>query len=73
MPKNVSDKNKSGEKSFKSDNNNNSGIGYGYYEEGPLRNKKKNAHRSTEHFEKEKKAVSYFNKINYILIFYIFI
>jgi len=38
----------------KSDNNNNSGLGYGYYEEGPLRNKKKNAHRSTEHFEKER-------------------
>ena len=65
MPKNVADKNKS----FKSDySNNNSGLGHGYYEEGSLRNKKKNAHKSTEHFEKEKKVVSYMN-LNVILYF----
>ena len=63
MPKNVADKNKS----FKSDySNNNSGLGHGYYEEGSLRNKKKNPHKSTEHFEKEKKVVSYMN-LNIIL------
>jgi hypothetical protein len=63
MPKNVADKNKS----FKSDySNNNSGLGHGYYEEGTLRNKKKNPNKSTEHFEKEKKVVSYM-KLNIIL------
>ena len=67
MPKNVADKNKS----FKSDySNNNSGLGHGYYEEGSLRNKKKNPHKSTEHFEKEKKVVSYMN-LNIILYFQI--
>ena len=67
MPKNVADKNKS----FKSDySNNNSGLGHGYYEEGSLRNKKKNPHKSSEHYEKEKKVVSYMN-LNVILYFQI--
>jgi hypothetical protein len=65
MPKNVADKNKS----FKSDySNNNSGLGHGYYEEGSLRNKKKNPHKSSENFEKEKKAVSYIFKCNFIFL-----
>ena len=65
MPKNVSDKSKS----FKSDYaNNNSGLGQGYYEEGSLRNKKRNPLKSNEHFEKEKKVVSYMN-LSVILYF----
>lgn len=72
MPKNISDKNRSGDNKGYS----NSGYGYGYNEDNSIRSKKKNTHKSNEHFEKEKKAVSiiYYNIlfiiINCFFIFY---
>lgn len=61
MPKNISDKQKTGNKI---DYSNNSGLSY---YNNSINSKKKNSHKSNEHFEKEKKAVSYKNIFNYIL------
>ena len=55
MPKNITDKTKTGgNKDYKLDYSNNS---YGY-NNNSINSKKKNAHKSSEHFEKEKKVVS---------------
>ena len=67
IPKNISDKSKYGDnKGSKWDYSNNSGMSYGY--NNSINSKKKNAHKSTEHFEKEKVKV---RKI--ILIYILFI
>ena len=62
MPKNISDKTKTG---FKNDISYNSGFSYGYNKDNSINSKRKNAHKSNEHFEKEKKQVSY----NYIFYY----
>ena len=65
MPKNIVDKTKTGgNKGFKLDYSNNS---YGY-NNNSINSKKKNANKSNEHFEKEKKIV----RITIIYIFKIF-
>ena len=69
IPKNISEKSKLGDnKGFKLDYSNNS---YGYNKDNSINSKKKNAHKSSEHFEKEKKTVRKFILIH-IIIFILF-
>jgi hypothetical protein len=73
IPKNISEKSKLGDnKGFKLDYSNNSGMSYGYNKDNSINSKKKNAHKSSEHFEKEKKTVRKFILIH-IIIFIDFI
>ena len=49
-------------------------MSYGYNKDNSINSKKKNAHKSSEHFEKEKKTVRKFILIHIIIfiVFYIF-
>ena len=64
MPKNITDKAKGG---YKNDISNNSGISYGFNKDNSINSKKKNLNKSNEHFEKDKKQVSF----NYLFYYYI--
>ena len=68
IPKNISDKTKYGANTGFS---NYSGFSYGgYNKDNSTNSKKRNAHKSSEHFEKEKKSVS---KILIFMYLYIYI
>ena len=71
IPKNISEKSKLGENKSKLDYSNNS-RSYGYNKDNSINSKKKNLHKSSEHFEKEKKTVRKMILINIIILFYKF-